>query len=119
MGLGCQWLFTVDKLGGLWNQWFIMRYGIANFASQRTSGNRSRAVTLSWLADSFCGAVMVSTLSCNETTAGGGCLVGHLNNRGKSNANTNPVNTGMAMSLAQADAVLAKYGYVEAVVVTA
>lgn len=36
-----------------------------------------------------------------------------------SNANTNPVNTGMAMSLAQADAVLAKYGYVDAEVAVA
>lgn len=41
-----------------------------------------------------------------------------LNSEAKLNANANTVNIGMAMSLAQADAVLAKYGYVDAELAT-
>ncbi len=53
-----------------------------------------------------------------ETNASRGCLVGLVKlSRQKLNANTNTVD--MAMSVAQADAVLAKYSYSDAVVVTA
>lgn len=38
-----------------WNNQPMMRCGIANFAVQRTPGNRGCAATLSWTADSFQG----------------------------------------------------------------
>lgn len=56
----------------------------------------------------------------DETSAGRGCLVGHVKTtEAKQNDNTNTVGSGLAMSVAQADAVLAKYGYVDADAVAA
>ncbi len=58
-----------------------------------------------------------------KTNASRGCLVGLVKlSRQKPKDNANTVNTGAgeyAMSVAQADAVLAKYGYVDADLVAA